>query len=161
MKIILICLACLLTLCACGRQPAVIAGDAGETEVAYADLDRPITAETTLDDEAVSCVPLQKDGSVYGFEMRFRQSDAVDALLRNAENVYFGVLQYGKDKLPVPMEDIRILPDITTDEFVLTLLVPQEKKLHTQTCTVSFYIAAHADSADKTLFCAEKTVGLP
>lgn len=160
MKKVMICLVCLLVLCACGREPAVIAGDAAETEVAYADLDRPITAETTLDSEAVACVPLQKDGSVYGFEMRFRQSDAVDALLRDPENVYFGVLQSGKDKLPVPMEDIRILPDITTDAFVLTLLVPQGKKLHAQDCTVSFYIAAHADVADKALFCAEKTVDL-
>ena len=161
MKKWLILLPILLMLCACGRQqPTVIAGDAGETEVAYADLVHPIEAQTTLADEAIACEPLQKDGGVYGFEMRFRRSDAVDALLRDPENVYFGVLQTGKNKVAVPMEDIRILPDVSTDTLVLTLLLPQGSHLNTQNCTVSFYVSARAGDTDKALFCAEKTVDL-
>ena len=157
MKKWLILLPVLLMLCACGRQPTVIAGDAQETEVAYADLVHPIEAQTTLDDEEIACEPLQKDGGVYGFEMRFRRTDAVDALLRDPENVYFGVLQTGKNKTAVPMEDIRILPDVSTDTLVLTLLLPQGSRLNTKNCTVSFYVSARAGEMDKALFCAKKT----
>ena len=82
MKKLTVCLLCLLLLAACGKpSPTVIAGDAEESEAAYFDVGRPITAQTTLGDEAVTCKALQNDGGVYGFEMRFRQTEAVDALL--------------------------------------------------------------------------------
>ena len=159
MKKIAVWIVCLLLLSACGRQPQrVIAGDADETEVLFLDPDQPISAQSTLEAEQIACTPLEKDGGVYGFELRFRQSADLDALLRSGENFYFGMLESGKKKLSVPMEDIRILTDIAAKSFVLTMLVPQDGTIHGGRWTVSFYISAREGSASDALFAAQKDV---
>ncbi|MBQ7541614.1 MAG: hypothetical protein IJT44_04915 [Clostridia bacterium] len=162
MKKLLFLLALLLLCTACGKQqpPAVIAGDAEETEVSYIDLDQPISAQATPETDAVACKTLEKDGKMYGFELRFPKTLDVDEMLRSEQNYYFGVLQNGKKKLAVPMEEIRILPDVTTKELVATLLVPQGEKLSGGKWTVSFYVSAREGSAADALFAAEKEVDI-
>jgi hypothetical protein len=178
MKKLLLCILCLLLLASCGQkqeQPAQTSaagatGDAVDGEIDEAIFDLP-PDETSLDvpDEIVteaqapaakelSCVPLEKDGDVYGFEMRFRRTDKIDAMMASTDNFYYGTLQHGKKKITVPTEEIRVLLDVPTDSFVVTMLVPQGEKLKGNDATVSFYISARSDGASKALFSAQQAV---
>lgn len=165
MKKLLLCALCLLLLASCGRQqePTVVAGDPDETNAEEAfTIDLTAEIETAAEPTAkeLSCEPLKKDGALYGFEMRFRRTDALEELMGSEDNFYFGVLQSGKKKIAIPIEEIRVLLDVPTDSFVVTLLAPQDEKLSGSSVTVSFYISARADGASKALFAAQQTVDI-
>jgi hypothetical protein len=157
----------MLLLASCGKpsaqpeqagQSAVESGVFEETEPTF-DLSAEIETEAQQPQaKELTCTALTRDGKVYGFEMRFRRTDAIDAMMRSADNFYFGVLQSGKKKIAVPTEEIRVLVDVPTDSFVLTLLVPLGEKLTRESVTVSFYISALADGTAKALFAAQQTV---
>ena len=119
-----------------------------------------IAAAETLDDADVTCVPLERDGKMIGFEMRLLQSAKLDTLFSSEENYYYGAVLCGKKQIGVPMEQIRILTDSGTHEFVLTMLLPTGQTVSGKTCTVSFYVAKRADDASNALFCASKAVSL-
>ena len=106
------------------------------------------------------CTALEKDGAVYGFEMRFRQSADTDALLRAPENYYYGVLTCGKKTVAVPTEQIRLLNDVPSGTFVATLLLPRGETISAKECTVSLCIAPREAAAQEVLFCVSKTVSL-
>lgn len=178
MKKLLLCALCLFLLASCGKQQeqpgqatAAGAADSAVDGEIDAEMIEPPPDETALDvpDEIVteaqapaakeiSCEPLEKDGAVYGFEMRFRRTDKIDAMMASTDNFYYGVLQQGKKKITVPTEEIRVLLDVPTDSFVVTMLVPQGEKLKGSEAAVSFYISARADGAAKALFSAQQTV---
>lgn len=169
MKKILLCALCLLLLASCGKgqtQPdeTAISGVTEEEPIELPPdetvLDVPDEIETAAEPAAkeIVCEPLEKDGAVYGFEMRFRRTNAIDEMMASPDNFYFGMLQQGKKKITVPTEEIRVLLDVPTDSFVVTLLVPQGEKLHGGSAAVSFYISARADGASKALFTAQQTV---
>lgn len=160
MKRVFVLAAVLLAfLSACGsKEPMVVAGDPEETEVSYFQIDEPLSVVTKLEADKITCVPLEKDGTVYGFEMRFRKTADVDTLLKSEENFYFARLESGKKQLAVPMEEIRILPDITTNELVLTLLIPQGETVSGGKWTVSFYVSGREDGANTALLAAQKDV---
>ena len=176
MKKLFLCALCLLLLASCGKRPEQPEPSAPAGETVSADPDDavilPPPDETLLDvpDEIVtaaeptakelSCVPLEKDGAVYGFEMRFRRTNTIDTMMASADNFYFGKLQCGKKKITVPTEEIRVLLDVPTDSFVVTMLVPQGEKLRGDEATVSFYISAHADGGSKALFTAQQAVDI-
>ena len=159
MKKWFVCLLCLLLLAGCGKaspEPAVVAGDPEQTEASRLDLAAEIHAETKLSGDDVQVEPLEKEGVVYGFDMRFRKTASVDSILSNPENLYFGVLECGKQRIAVAMEEIRVLPDIPTGSLVVTLLVPEGAKLSGDVCRVCFYAAARDGSPENALFGAEK-----
>ncbi len=161
MKKLFLCTLCLLLLASCGRQPqAVVSGDADMEDETVIDLSAEIETAAEPAAKEVTCVPLRKDGRIYAFEMRFRFTDAIDALMASENNFYFAVLQCGKTKIAVPTEEVRVLLDVPTDSFVLTILVPQGEKLSGGSATVSFYISAGADGPNKALFAAQQTVDL-
>lgn len=177
MKKWFLCALCLLLLASCGRRQE----QPGQTQTAAEAVSEEIGEEipelppdeTALDvpDEIVteaqspvakelSCKPLEKDGDVYGFEMRFRRTDTLDTMMASTDNFYFGVLQRGKKRITVPTEEIRVLLDVPTDSFVVTMLVPQGEKLRSGDVTVAFYISARADGASGALFTAQQTVDI-
>lgn len=159
MKRLFLCALCLLLLASCGKQPqTIIAGDAVEDEVSTIDLSGEIVTAAEPAAKELACEPLRKDGAVYGFEMRFRRTNAIDELMQTTDNFYFGVLQCGEKKIAVPTEEIRVLLDVPTDSFVVTLLVPQGAKLSGGSATVSFYIASRAKGAAEALFAAQQAV---
>ena len=162
MKKLFLCALCMLLFASCGKQtPTVVAGDTDEEEMMTLDLSAEIeTAADQPQAKDASCTPLQKDGSIYAFEMRFRRTDAVDAQMASADNIYFGVVQCGKTKIAVPTEDIRVLVDVPTDSFVLTLLLPQDAKLSGEEATVSFNICAREDGTEKALFAVQQTANI-
>jgi hypothetical protein len=175
MKKLLLCALCLLLLASCGRrqeQPGqatgaeTTGGTAGEAIVDLPPdetaLDVPDEIETAAEPAAkeLSCVPLEKNGAVYGFEMRFRRTNTIDTMMASTDNFYFGMLQRGKKRIAVPTEEIRVLLDVPTDSFVVTMLVPQGEKLKSGETTVSFYISARTDGASKALFAAQQTVDI-
>ncbi len=161
MKRLLLCVLCLLLLASCGQKPQqIVAGEAGDEDAVAIDLSHEIVTAAQPAAEQTACEALRKDGAVYGFEMRFRFTDAIDALMAAEENFYFGVLQCGGKKTAVPTEDIRVLVDVPTGMFVLTLLVPQDTKLSGRKADVSFYICARADGASKALFAAQQAVDI-
>lgn len=173
MKKILLCVLCLLLLASCGKgqeqpDPAATAGEtAGEEivvpppdETALEVPDEIVTEAQTPAAKELSCVPLEKDGAVYGFEMRFRRTNKIDTMMADPENFYFGVLQCGKKRITVPTEEIRVLLDVPTDSFVVTMLVPQGEKLKGDSATVFFHISVRADGASKALFTAQQTVDI-
>ena len=173
MKKLVLCALCLLLLASCsaGTQPTEQSTDVGESNrEEYIELppdetalDVPDEIETQAEQPAakeLSCKALRKDGAVYGFEMRFRRTDAIEAMLSDTENFCFGVLQRGKKRIAVPTEEIRLLPDVPTDSIVVTLLVPQGEKLRGDSVRVSFCISARADGASKALFTAQQTVDI-
>lgn len=135
-------------------QPAV--SEEGITELAAVQ-----TAPSALPQEDVQCTVLQKDGTVYGFELRFRQSADTDALLRSPENYYYGVFTCGKKTIGVPTEEIRILTDAQTKAFVVTLLLPKGQALSGGECTVSFCIAPREAAEKDVLFCVSRDAELP
>ncbi len=161
MKKLILCAAVLLLLASCGRQPEpiVVAGEPDETEASTIDLSAEIVTAAEQAAKALPCKPLEKEGGVYAFEMRFRRTNAIDEMMASEDNFYFGVLQCGKKKLAVPIEEIRVLLDVPTDSFVVTMLVPQDAKL-SGSVSVSFYISARADGASKALFAAQQTVDI-
>ena len=120
-----------------------------------------LTAAETMDSADVTCAPLERDGKVIGFEMRFLQSPKLDALFSDRENMYFGVVKCGKKAIGIPMEQVRILTDRETDEFVLTLLLPSGEKLSGKACTASFYTAKRNAQTGDALLCAKKEISLP
>ena len=161
MKKLFLCVICLLLLASCGKQPpTIVAGDTDEEEMFTIDLSGEIETAAGPQAKETTCAPLRKDGKLYGFEMRFRRTDAIDALMASADNVYYAVVQSDKTKIAVPTEDIRVLLDVPTDSFVLTLLVPQDRKLPGDSATVSFYVSARADGTAKALFAAQQTVDI-
>ena len=119
-----------------------------------------VTAAETMNEADVTCVPLKWDGKCIGFEMRFLQSAKLDALFSDEENMYYGVVRCGKKQIGVPMEQVRILTDGETREFVLTLLLPTGGKLSGKTCAVSFYTAKRSGPVENALFCAQKEISL-
>ena len=160
-----LCMLCVGSLSACGvltrpNAPTAVSGILDEAFTLPDDLSA-ITAAETLNEADVTCVPLEQDGKVIGFEMRFLQSDKLDALFSDQDNMYYGVLACGKQTVGVPMEQIRILTDSETREFVITLLVPSGEKLTGRTCAVAFYTAARNDPIQNTLFCANKETTMP
>ena len=159
MKKIVLCVLCLLLLASCGTKPqTVVEGNADEEELFTIDLSAEIETEASQPQaKETTCTPLEKDGKVYGFEMRFRRTDA---MMASPDNFYFAVLQSGKTKIAVPTEEIRVLLDVPTDSFVLTLLVPTEKKLPSGSVTVSFYISSREDGASRALFAAQQTIDI-
>ncbi len=179
MKRILLCVLCLLMLASCGKPSAQTdpaqqpdrteqtqlpaQTDEGEVFIepdSELDLSGEIEIAQGPAAKELSCTPLKKDGKVYGFEMRFRRTDAIETLMASAENFYFGVIQRGKKKIAVPTEEIRVLLDVPTNAFVLTLLMPSDKKLSGDSATVSFYISSRRDGASKALFAAQQTVDI-
>ncbi len=160
MKRILLCAVCLLLLASCGRQPAIVAGDTDEEEMFTLDLSGEIETAAQPQAKDPSCKTLEKDGAIIGFEMRFRRTDAIDTLMASPDNFYFAVVQCGKTKTVVPTEEIRVLVDVPTDSFVLTLLVPKDTKFSESSATVSFYISSRADGASKALFAVQETVDI-
>ena len=166
MKKGILCALCLLLLASCGRQTdgtvvsTTAAGEVIEEGLSMIVLPDEIETETGTTAEEVTCELLEKDGKVYGFEMRFRRTNALEALLSTTDNFCFGVLQCGKKRIAVPTEEIRLLVDVPTDCYVATLLVPQGEKLSGSSATVSFHISAHADGVSKTLFTAQQTVDI-
>ena len=162
MKKFILCVVCLLLLASCGKQePTIVAGDTDEEEMFTLDLAGEIvTEEAAPQAKETSCKPLEKDGSVYGFEMRFRRTDAIDAMMADPENYYFGVVQSGKTKIAVPTEEIRVLLDVPTDSFVLTMLLPKEEALPEAAATVSFYISSREGDTSKALFAAQEIVDI-
>ena len=146
----------LMVLAGCGQQSAQpIVSEEGITALTEAQ-----TAPSAIPQEQVQCTALEKDGAVYGFEMRFRQSEDTDALLRAPENYYYGVLTCGKSTVSVPTEEIRILTDIQTKSFVVTLLLPKGETLSGGECTVSLCIAPREAAEKGVLFCVSKDVSL-
>ena len=170
MKKILLCVLCLLLLASCGKAPeqadTTAAGEViDDVEALPPDetaLDVPDEIETAAEPAAkeLSCKRLEKDGRIYGFEMRFRRTNAIDTMMADPENFYFGVLQCGKKRITVPTEEIRVLLDVPTDSFVVTMLVPQGEKLRGDSATVIFCISARADGASKALFTAQQAVDI-
>ncbi len=161
MKKWMLCLICLLLLAGCGKAvpaPAVVAGDPEETDVSRLDLAAEISAETLLTGDDVTVSPMGKEGKVYAFEMRFRRSQTLESLLSDPENLYFGVIEFGGERMAVAMEGIRILPDVPTDSFVITLLVPAGQTLSGGTCRVCFYSAARSGNPGSAHFGAEKEI---
>ena len=159
MKKLFLCVICLLLLASCGKQPpTIVAGDTDEEEMFTIDLSGEIETAAEPAAKELSCAPLEKDGAVYGFEMRFRRTNAIDTMMASTDNFYFGKLQCGKKKITVPTEEIRVLLDVPTDSFVVTMLVPQGAKLKSGETTVSFYISARSDGASKALFLAQQAV---
>ena len=165
MKRIIQCLlaAVLLLLAGCGKTAA----DAPtEQTMIAADVTLPadlsaVTAAETLDGDDVTCELLERDGEAIGFEMRFLQSARLDALFADPENMYYGVADCGKEPIGIPMEQVRILTDDRTHEFVLTLLLPSGGKLSGSACAVAFYTAARSSPAENALFCARQEISLP
>lgn len=158
MKKILLCAACLLVLAGCGTQsktnvPSEVPLVEGETLLTVPE---SVPAQTTVPDEKVSVKTLEKDGTVYGFELRFPQDPATERLLSDPENFYYGVLENGKKSTAVPTEDIRVLTDIKTHEFVVTLLLPADSTLSGRQCTVSLCVSPRKADARQVLFRAEK-----
>lgn len=156
-----LCLACALLLAGCTQrapEPAVIAGDPELTEASRLDVAADVHAETTLPQEEITVTALRRDADVYGFEMRFRRSRTLKSILSDPENLYFGVLDTGKQRIAVPMEEIRVLPDVPTGSFVVTLLVPQGEKLSGSKCRVGFYASARDGDPSNAHFAAEKDV---
>ncbi len=167
MKRILLCVLSLLLLASCGKShgqqgPGTTAGETIGVPPDETVLDVPAQIETATEHAAkeLSCEAFKKDGAVYKFEMRFRRTNAIDAMMADPDNFYFGVLQCGKKRIVVPTEEIRVLLDVPTDSFVVTLLVPQNEKLRDSSTTVSFYISAREDGAGKSLFTAQQTVDI-
>ena len=163
--LIFLCAASLMLCASCGASPQTTDGTtlsaAADAEpVLPADLSA-VTAAETMDDADVTCVPLERDGKTIGFEMRFLQSVRLDKLFSDQENMYFAVADCGKKPIGIPMEQIRILTDSETHEFVLTILLPSGEKLSGKTCTVAFYTAKRDMQSGNALFCARKDVSLP
>lgn len=151
----ILCMALLLT-AGCGKPsdpPSV--SEEGITALSEAQ-----TAPSALPEDKVTCSALEKDGEVYGFELRFRRSDDTDALLRAPENYYYGVLTCGKKTVAVPTEQIRLLNDVPSGTFVATLLLPRGETISAKECTVSLCIAPREAAAQEVLFCVSKTVPL-
>lgn len=170
MKKILLCAACLLLLTGCGAKTGASAPDKATTLSAdpagiegetHMTLPESADAETTAPDEKVSGQALEKDGKVYGFELRFPQNQTAEKLLSDPENYYFGILECGKKRAAVPTEDIRVLTDITTHEFVVTLLLPADYKLSGKRCTVSLCVSPRKTDAQTMLYKAEKEIQIP
>lgn len=160
MRKIVLCVLCLLLLASCGRQPAIVSGDTDEEEMFTLDLSGEIETAAQPQAKETTCKLLEKDGARIGFEMRFRRTDAIDTLMASPDNFYFAVVQCGKTKTIVPTEEIRVLVDVPTDSFVLTLLVPKETKYPQNSATVSFYISSREEGASKALFAAQETVDI-
>lgn len=160
MKKILLCVLCLFLLSSCGKaqeQPVVIADDGGEGETFTIPYRSEITADETLDAAQITCKPLHNaDGDHNGFEMRFPKTDALDTMLSDPANLYFGCARNGKCYVSVPTESVRILVDGETNEFVVTMLIPVGE-LTGNACSVSFLLISRSDPTHA-LFCAEKDV---
>ena len=168
--LLLLCVFCCGLLAACGgtaqsaepssAQPSAVSETLEDGMYTMPSDLAELTAAETMDGADVTCVPLERDGKVIGFEMRFLRSAKLDALFSDGENMYFGVVRCGKKQIAVPMEQVRILTDGETNEFVLTLLLPSGEKLSGRTCTVSFYTAKRNMQTGDALFCAKKEISL-
>ena len=163
MKRILLCAACLLMLAGCGAQGKTNAQTEaspveGETLLT---LPETVQAQTTAADEKTSGKALEKDGAVYGFELRFPQSPAAEKLLADPENYYCGILENGKKRAVVPTEEIRVLTDIKTHEFVVTILLPADFRLSGKYCTVSLCVLPRDAKTQDVLFEASEKIQIP
>lgn len=158
MRRVVLSVLCLMLLASCAKQapsPPVIAGEESETVTAV-DL-RDIAAAEMLDEAQIVCTAKMRDGGVYGFEMRFPRTQHLHELFSDAENLYYGVVSDGGRLLSVPMEQIRILTDETTREFVITLLLSEGDTAGGGKSTVSFYVAPRDGDPTEALFGAQKT----
>lgn len=155
--LLLLCL-CLLT--ACGKkEPPVVAGDAFEEPITLeADLKEPLSSEKTISGEDVSCEVVSTDGKKSGFEMRFHKTPELHNMFSSAENVYFAVLRQDEKTIVVPTELVRILTDIETGEFRITILLPSGEKCKKGEWQVSFYVCSREDNAENAKFEAQKSV---
>lgn len=155
-RLLAICLA-FFALAGCGKSsdPTTAVSEEGITALSEAQ-----TAPSALPEDKVTCTALEKDGEVYGFELRFRRSADTDALLRSPENYYYGVFTCGEKTIAVPTEQIRLLDDVPSGTFVATLLIPKAETIRTKECTVSLCVAPRETTAQEVLFCVSKTVSL-
>ncbi len=124
-----------------------------ESEMFF-DLSGDVAAEKEVAE--ATCKANVSDGMVSSYEMRFSRKEELDEYLAAGENIYFASVDYGSGSVAIPMDNIKILSDITTNEYVLTL-VPVDGSAEAARATgseVRFYIAPKGAESSYVLFMA-------
>lgn len=160
-RFLFVLLAAVCLFASCGRKaPQPVVETPEETEVFSVNPDTSIKAENVLPSEKADCGVFEKDGKSIGFEMRLRKTVELDKNLSNPDNLYYGVVDFEGKRSVIPMEQIRILPDIETGELVITLLLPDGVKFSGKSCVVSFYISQRDGAEGTAIFEATQNVAL-
>jgi len=104
-----------------GVQPGQIVAISDENDVFF-DFEGEIAAEKEA--EKATCSAKVSDGKARAFEMRFSRRENIEQLIEGGENIYFASVDYGNGPVAIPMDNVKILTDIKTAEYVLTLVPP-------------------------------------
>ncbi|NLO45443.1 MAG: hypothetical protein GX107_02950 [Clostridiales bacterium] len=105
--------------------------------------------------ENVSCKAVFSDGKAPVFEMRFPLREQIENLLKNSENFYFASVDCGGKLSAVPMDNIKILTNTSSGEYVLTIDPPNKIGGKPAGCLVRFYISSQGTKEGVVLFMAE------
>lgn len=142
-----------------GGKTGQIVADAGESDIFF-DFDGDIAAEREA--AGATCTVSVSNGTAVGFEMRFSKKEDLDTLLAGGENIYFACVDYGGGPVAIPMANIRILTDIETGEYVLTLVPEGEIKADRAAGSeVRFYVAPRDTDSAYALFMASAVCEKP
>jgi hypothetical protein len=136
-----------------GGQTGQIVAGADEDDVFF-----DFKGETAAEREAenATCRAKVTGDKARAFEMRFSRRENIEQYIKGGENIYFASVDYGNGPVAIPMENVKILEDIKTAEYVLTL-VPTGGDVdagRAEGSTVRFYIASPEAECSFVLFMA-------
>ncbi|MCR5485553.1 MAG: hypothetical protein K6F09_08155 [Clostridiales bacterium] len=135
----------------------VVFGDGEEEEYTF-DFSRELAPEKKAGSDKTTCKAVEENGKIKYFEMRFSQRVAIDEELKSAKNMYFASVVYGKKTIAVPAELIKIVTDITTNEYVITFPLPEKYGDITAAdligCETTFYLAPKDADENRLIFTA-------